>query len=391
MKKNHLEIFNAFIQEHKSSENYLQRHTSPVITITDFRKYIADANATRLKAYLIQTLNTPVAIELSELYSATYKSTAQRLAVDQAILQLTKHGECGTLANGLIWRLLENGFPAAKRIEMDDSLHAYVVINDGKNEIALDPFFKLCCPYEEYAKQAEVLRYGKAVQQDPLWNPAKAKTVQVTYDQKAFQQHLSDLNHQVSRLMQFRNEPRIRILLEIMEYCLHLNEQNFNASQVTKYLRVCIPYTYTHAKKVSPKDMVTLMDCYLPMPSFQPPKFSPLQAQTLFNQNVPPELIEELTVIINQIGKGQIILKLISEQKYGSALRTAANDSEGFLFIQCLLKFKDVLRLDIQEQAGPKNLSAIDYAKKNPDTRIIQLLEGSYVEAEIVKNQMNKP
>ncbi len=102
--------------------------------------------------------------------------------------------------------------------------------------------------------------------------------------------------------------------------------------------------------------------------------------QTISSSTPTPQLLlySEMQNIVKEegIGVGKAVLELILQRKYQSALWTICkNENEdGLSLLQCLLKYKDAIGLDLNARSTSNNFSAIEYADKHDDKSMFKLL-----------------
>ena len=111
---------------------------------------------------------------------------------------MVKHGECGVLSGGLALQLLEEGqVSKVARFTLDEDLHAFLVISDSqdRNQIAIDPFFDICCPLEQYWTNKKLLRYGRALKGES-WTPPDVRISTHEYFRAAVKEQLPYLKLQ---------------------------------------------------------------------------------------------------------------------------------------------------------------------------------------------------
>ena len=156
--------------------------------------------------------------------------------------------------------------------------------------------------------------------------------------------------------------------MEMLEYTLSLNEQNYSEFEMIHNLRTLFMKRILVEDGLEEEQINQLFEQYLPLPK------KIIQNNRLFSQTPHDQLVAKFKEIIQDVKRGSNLLPLLEQKKYGSALRTACNDSLGFKFVECLLAYKDKIDLDINERPSTSNKAAIDYAFKHEDKTMYELL-----------------
>lgn len=369
MKANYEKIFLDFTQTYKAGEDYSPRCNSPVIGLNNIKELLLQNNILPIKAFLINSATGNLFFELGKCYSDKYKNeVVQRNALDDAVLKLTRHGECGIQAGGLIWSFLAHGAEEASRAEFPNELHAFVVIpSKSKGQfMVFDPFFKITCSYDQYLKNEKVLKYCQAVLNKPSWKPNREDINFVTYTDEIYKANSIRIQTMVSKLLEFKSLASVSRWIDLLNYSTSINIENYSKTELIGHLRTVFKSALLLDKKYNVETIDELVNISLPLPktiSANPTFFAP---------SPHAELIKEIKDTTTKVNRGKSVLTLLEEKKYGSALRTACNDKFGFEFVNIILSFKDQIGLDINERPGSK--TAMDYAKNNEDKRIEELL-----------------
>jgi hypothetical protein len=98
-------------------------------------------------------------------------------------------------------------------------------------------------------------------------------------------------------------------------------------------------------------------------------------SRSIFSPSYHDNLVKELAMMTMNKPRISAILTLVRNKEYSKALRTAANDEQdGLIIVTLLLKYKDSLKINIDEQAGDKNRAASHWAIIKQKWDILDLL-----------------
>lgn len=240
-KKEYIIFATKFLEEfkanYKSSEDYHPRHLFPIINLQNLKTLVDTKNINVLKHFLVSSATGNLYPLLLGIYYDTYKEPLQRIACDQVILQLTKHGECGILSGGMVYDLIGKNIPLVMRYNVDEDLHSFIVISnkDETIKIAIDPFFGFVCPLEEYRSNKQFIQYGKSLK-SPNWTSQSANYTAQSYGQELLNNHTKALKTQITNLLKLVNTPKIQELSALCHYALSLTD-NFDEREMIVHLR----------------------------------------------------------------------------------------------------------------------------------------------------------
>lgn len=105
-------------------------------------------------------------------------------------------------------------------------------------------------------------------------------------------------------------------------------------------------------------------------------------------------LLKKIKPICNRYPRNfMAFLSLIEQKQYNKALRSICNYNEkalsdvAYQLIEILLHYTDKLPIDITEQAGDKNWSALHYAANNANQRVYELLIAKGAKDNVIDNR----
>lgn len=174
-----------FRQGITSFQSFSQNFNTPTIDLKDIFRHINENNlsalqgilsihAVREKQFLFRMILDNILIAYNDKGIEIPRLLRESL-YHRAIIDYFRHGDCGEQAPAFVFDLIEMQVPEVfyYMIEEDECNHTFLVIRHPNGKLyAVDTYFNILCPLDEYWAQNQLLAYFRMFKpNDPEWVP----------------------------------------------------------------------------------------------------------------------------------------------------------------------------------------------------------------------------
>ncbi len=381
MLRKNMERFKALMRRYNSdyyfTERYLQRKLCPVIAIAKIPELMKRPDALQVVQRIYCSIMVKAYLQCLMGVINKSKEHRQRLTIEASVLQVIGHGDCGELSSRLIIDLMmmEDEFPLIIKVMLNEDSknnHAFVVVQDAEgNKIALDPYFNICCLFEDYRKQKAMVDYFEAVV--PGWK--FPETLAATeYRKKDYVPMRATLLTDLMALTKI-SDPDLEKYKTSFRQFAELRGKPFSFKHVKPFLIECFMESVRmEGVQLHPLQIEAMID---PQSMVLPDRGAEL---FFFSMEAKEKIVADINNITGSVGYKNLHECLDQGLQHPScfsrALRMACTGTgeKAYLVVKRLLDEKHILLIQVNEQAGAGNKAAIHYALEKGDERIINLL-----------------